>query len=192
MASWIKTLAIAVAVVIAPVLPVSLAQAPTAVPAKPADVKPADQMANGISLSGAWARATPGGARIGAAFLEISAAAGIEDKLIGASSPIAQSVELHDHIRDGGIVKMRRIDVIPIATGKNVTLKPGGLHLMLMDLKAGLKEGDEFDIILTFEKAGAIKIRVPIQKIGAMSGPPAGSAPGMQHDHGSGSGAGTK
>ncbi len=110
MARWIKTLALAGAVVIAPVLPVSLAQAPTAVPPKPAEAKPADQMANGISLSAAWARATPGGARIGAAFLDISAAAGVEDKLVGASSPIAQAVELHDHIREGGIVKMRRIE----------------------------------------------------------------------------------
>lgn len=144
-----------------------------------------DVAVGGITVSAPWARATPGGAKVGAAFLEIRAQAGADDRLMSASSPAAGTVELHDHIRDGGVIKMRRVETIPVQGGKSVTLKPGGLHVMLMDLKAGLTEGELLELTLVFEKAGAVKVPVPIARIGAMTGT---GAPGTDQGSGSGSG----
>lgn len=140
----------------------------------------------GVSIVAPWARATPGGSKIGAAFLELKGGAA-DDKLVAAKAPVASVVELHDHIRDGNIMKMRRVEAIPVPAGKSVVLKPGGLHVMLIDLKEPLKEGAVVDLTLTFEKAGEIKVSVPVQKVGAMGGPH-----GSGSDHGSGSGSGAK
>jgi len=183
--SWLgAATALGVAATLA-TLPLGHAQAPRTPPKTPvAETAPAKP--TGLKVVAAWARATPGGAKIGAAYLEIQGAPDGDDKLLGASSPVAGAVELHDHIKDGGIMRMRRVEVIPVPAGKKVTLKPGGLHLMLVELKAPLVEGDAFDLTLTFEKAGTIKVSAPVQKIGAMKGPEAGSGPGM--DHGSGPG----
>ncbi len=171
-------------------MPVSHAQDPKTLPKSPVAEK-APAKPTGLKVVTAWARATPGGAKVGAAFLEIQGAPDGDDKLLAASTPIASVVELHDHIKDGGIMRMRRIEAIPIPAGKTVTLKPGGLHLMLLELKAPLIEGDAFDLTLTFEKAGTIKVNAPVQKIGAMTAPvEAGSGPGSGpgSDHGSGPG----
>lgn len=159
----------------------------TKAPPPPAAAPKAAEAKSGLKVVVAWARATPGGSKIGAAFLEIQGAPNADDKLIGASSPIAQAVELHDHIKDGGVMRMRRIESIAIPAGKTVTFKPGGLHLMLIDLKAPLVEGDAFDITLTFEKAGEIKVTAPVQKLGALKGP---SGPAVDDGHGSGPGSG--
>lgn len=156
-------------------------------PPPPAAAPKAADAKTGLKVQVAWARATPGGAKIGAAFLEIQGAPDADDKLIGASSPVAQVVELHDHIKDGGVMRMRRIESIAIPAGKAVTFKPGGLHLMLIDLKAPLVEGDAFDITLAFEKAGEIKVTAPVLKLGALKGP---SGPVADDNHGSGPGSG--
>ena len=162
----------------------SLSQGAKTEPAKPGAKE------SGISIVAPWARATPGGAKVGAAFLEIQAKAGRDDKLIGVSSPAAQVVEMHDHVSDGGVMRMRKLEAIPVPGGKAVTLKPGGLHIMMIDLKAPLKEGEAIDLTLQFEKAGTMAVKVPIQKIGAMGGPH-GAGPGSGSDHGSGSGSGS-
>ena len=143
----------------------------------------------GITVIAPWARATPGGVKVAGAFLEIRAAADVEDNLIGARSPAAGTVELHNHVNDGGVMQMRKLDAIPIKGAQSVVLKPGGLHIMLMDIKAPLKEGDKVRFTLVFEKAGELTIEVPIAKIGA-AGPNAstGSGTGMGAGAGSGSG----
>jgi periplasmic copper chaperone A len=153
------------------------------------DAKPAakQQPAN-VTIVSPWARATPGGAKVGAAFLEIQANPGLEDKLVSAASGIAATVELHDHVREGAVMRMRKVDGIPIPAGKSVTLKPGGLHIMLIDLKEPLVEGGTIELTLTFEKSGAVGVKVPVQKVGAMGN--AGSGSGSEHGSGSGSGSG--
>lgn len=181
MGKWLRAMAGAVALGLSAQVSVGLAQDAKA-PAKAPAAAPSE--AKGIAIVTPWARATPGGAKVGAAFMEIQAVPGADDKLLSASSPSAEVVELHDHVREGGVVKMRRIEALPIVGGKSVVLKPGGLHLMLMELKHPLKEGDAVDVTLVFEKAGQVKVAVPVIKIGSM-GPPAGS------DHGSGSGSGS-
>jgi copper(I)-binding protein len=121
----------------------------------------------GVTVVHPWARATPGGAKVGGAYLEIKAAAGRGDRLIAVKSPAAGAAELHTHIMENGIVRMRRVDAIAVPAGKSVVLKPGGYHLMLMDLKAPLKEGDLLKLTLVFEKAGEIEVEATVEPLGA-------------------------
>jgi copper(I)-binding protein len=122
----------------------------------------------GVTVAHPWARATPGGAKVGGAYLEIKAAEGTGDRLIAARSPAAGAAELHNHIMEKGIARMRRVDAIAVPAGKSVVLKPGGYHLMLGDLKAPLKEGDLLKLTLVFEKAGEIEVEATVEPLGAM------------------------
>jgi periplasmic copper chaperone A len=122
----------------------------------------------GVTVAHPWARATPGGAKVGGAYLEIKAAAGTGDRLVAVKSPAAGAAELHNHIMENGIARMRRVDAIAVPAGKSVTLKPGGYHLMLTDLKAPLKEGDLLKLTLVFEKAGEIEVEATVEPLGAM------------------------
>jgi copper(I)-binding protein len=125
--------------------------------------------AGGITVVAPWARATPGGTKVGGAFLELKAAPGAGDRLVSVSSPVAGTVEIHEHINEGGIMKMRRVDGLAVPGGASVTLKPGGYHLMLMDLKQPLKQGDKVGLTLTFEKAGTLAVEGPVAPLGAMA-----------------------
>jgi copper(I)-binding protein len=134
----------------------------------------------GITVIMPWARATPGGAKVGGAYLELKAAAGTEDRLVAAKSAVAGIVEIHDHINEGGIMKMRRVEGITLSGGQTVTLKPGGYHLMLMDLKQPLKQGGKLPLTLVFEKAGEVAVEAVIAPIGA-AGPSGETGPKMGH-----------
>ena len=141
--------------------------------------------AGDISVAHPWARATPGGAKVGAAFMEIKAKDGVADTLVSASTPAAGRVEIHTHIMDDGVMKMRRIENLPVGEGKSVVLRPSGDHIMLFDLKAPLKEGDLLPLTLVFEKAGEIKIEATVEPVGA-KGPH-----GMDHQPGHEAGGGS-
>ncbi len=99
--------------------------------------------------------------RPGAAWLTIRNAGG-EDRLVGAESPAAARVELHTHIHEGGVMMMRKVEGVDIPAGGEAALEPGGDHLMLFGLKAGLKTGDRFPLTLLFEKAGAVTVEVRV------------------------------
>jgi copper(I)-binding protein len=101
---------------------------------------------------------------------------GAPDKLLGASSEVAGRVELHTMEMEGDVMRMREVGTIEVPAGKTVELKPGGLHIMFMDLKKPLANGSSFPLTLRFEKAGEMKINVQVQ-----SKAPAGSASGMDH-----------
>jgi copper(I)-binding protein len=122
----------------------------------------------GVTVAHPWARATPGGVKVGSAYLEMKAAKGHNDRLVAARSPVAGNVEIHNHIVENGIAKMRRVEGIALAGGKSVVLKPGGYHVMLMDLKQPLKEGDLLKLALVFEKAGEIEVEATVEPVGAM------------------------
>lgn len=139
----------------------------------------------GVTVAHPWARATPGGATVGAAFLEIITDKGVTDKLISASSPAAGRVEVHTHIMDGDVMKMRRVESIELKDGKSHVLKPMGDHIMLFDLKKPLKVGDLVKLELTFEKAGPIAIEATVEPAGAMGPHGLDHQPGHDgHDHG--------
>lgn len=152
-------------------------------PAVAQDAKP---KAAGVAVTTPWARATPGGAKVGAAFLEMSAATGAADKLKAAKSPVAGVVELHTHTQSNGVMQMRRVDDIAVPAGAKVVMKPGGFHIMLMDLKQPLKEGETIDLTLVFEKAGEVSVKVPVLKVGSPG--PGGAARAGGSGHGGGHG----
>ena len=120
-------------------------------------------------VTNAWARATPGKAENGAAYLTIQSATA--DRLVSVSTPVAKKAELHTMSMSGGIMQMRPVAGIDVPGGQRVTLKPGGEHVMLLGLDHPLQEGQSFPLTLTFEKGGTRTVNVAIEKAGA-SGPP--------------------
>lgn len=120
-----------------------------------------------VSVTSPFSRASAPTAKAGAAFLTLNIDAG-SDKLLGGSSPVAEKVELHTHLMDNGIAKMRPVEGgIAVTAGTPTELKPGGLHIMLIGLKAPLKQGESFPLTLNFEKAGTVTVSVPVQGPGA-------------------------
>lgn len=119
-----------------------------------------------LEIDNAWARATPGGAAIGAAYVTIRSPTA--DKLVAASAPVAKKAELHTMSMEGMVMKMRPIAGLDIPAGQAVTLSPGGTHIMLVGLAKPLKTGQTFPLTLTFEKAGSRTVNVTVEKIGAM------------------------
>lgn len=139
----------------------------------------------GVTVAHPWTRATPGGATIAAAFLEIKTDKGVTDKLISASSPAAGRVEVHTHVMDGDVMRMRRVDAIDLKDGQSHVLKPMGDHIMLFDLKQPLKQGDLVKLELTFEKAGPIALEATVEPAGALGPHGMDHQPGHEaHDHG--------
>ena len=134
--------------------------------------------AGDLLISQAWSRATPGGAKIGGGYLTIENKGSAADRLIGGSADIAAKAELHEMGVNNGVMKMRPLDRgLAIEPGKTVKLAPGGYHLMLMDLKNPLKQGDKLPVTLEFEKAGKVKLSFDVQGIGAQA--PGGGSGGM-------------
>lgn len=126
-----------------------------------------------IEVTGAWARATAGKAP-GGAFMTITNKGAGADRLVGASTSAAESAELHVTKNVDGVMKMTPVPVLEIKPGQSVKLAPGGYHIMLMGLKAPLKQGASFPLALTFEKAGTVEVTVKVGKPGAMSSVPTG------------------
>ena len=92
--------------------------------------------AEGVDVQGAWARATVLGQKATGAFMKLTAKDGA--KLVGAASPVAGVTEVHEMKMEGDVMRMRAIPGLDLPAGKTVELKPGGYHVMLMDLKAPL------------------------------------------------------
>jgi copper(I)-binding protein len=115
-----------------------------------------------------WARATPGQVPNGAVYLTLTNEGATADRLVGASSPTAKHAGLHSHSMEEGVMKMRPVKAMEVVPGSPTVLKPGGLHIMLMGLKAPLKEGERFPVTLTFERAGSLEVEVMVEKLGAM------------------------
>ena len=121
-----------------------------------------------IQVGSPWARATPGGARTGAAYLTILNKGPADDRLVAIATPVAGMAELHRTVEEQGVMKMLPVPTLNVKAGAQVAFKPGGYHIMLMNLKAPLKEGETFPLALTFEKAGRIEVTVKVEKAGAM------------------------
>ena len=136
--------------------------------------------AGDLVVSGAWARATPKGATIGGGYMKITNNGSMPDRLIAGSTPVAAKFELHEMSLEGGIMKMRPLaNGIEIKPGQTVELKPGGLHVMFVDLKRPLEKGGHLKVTLQFEKAGKAEVDYAIAAAGAAA--PGGHTPGMKH-----------
>jgi copper(I)-binding protein len=121
-----------------------------------------------VRVEDAWSRATPPGAKVGAGYMKISA--GVADRLVGASSPAAARVELHVSEQKGDVMRMRQVKAYDIPAGRVFELSPGGAHLMLVDLKAPLKQGTKVPLTLRFEKGGEIRVELEVRALGAHGG----------------------
>lgn len=136
----------------------------------------ADDMAQvgEVVVHDAWARATIGPVKNSAAYMTIEAIGDEPDRLVAVDSPLAAKAELHTHLMQDDIARMRPLEAIEIAPGTPTVLEPGGLHVMLVGLSEPLAEGDALPLTLTFENAGSVALEVPVRGLGA----------GMQGGHG--------
>ena len=113
-----------------------------------------------VTVREPWVRATVAQQKATGAFMQVVSAAG--GRLVSASSPVAGVVEIHEVVMDGNVMKMRAIASLDLPAGKAVELKPGGHHVMLMDLKQGLQAGQSVPITLVVEGAGGKRETVQI------------------------------
>jgi periplasmic copper chaperone A len=121
-----------------------------------------------LTIQQPWARATPGGAKVGAGYLKITNSGTESDRLIGGSTAIAGTLEIHEMSMTNDVMKMKVLPAgIEIKPGATVELKPNSYHLMLMDLKEPLQAGQKFKATLQFEKAGKVDVEFDVQSIGA-------------------------
>ena len=131
-----------------------------------------------IQVEQLWARATPAGASTGAVYLTITNKSQEMDRLLSASSDVADKLQIHEMKVVNGVMEMREVTGgVAVAANGSVELKPGSYHLMLMGLKKPLKAGETIPLTLDFEKAGKVSITVPIRAMGAGHD----DMPGMGH-----------
>lgn len=157
-----------------------------------------DYKAGSIKIAHPWSRATPPSATIGAGYLTLTNEGSEPDRLIGATSTAARSLEVHEMSVDDGVMRMKPVaGGLEIPAGGTVALEPGGLHFMIMGLTKPLVEGERVPVTLTFEKAGSFDVELAIDKLGTTTPTKAGNH-GASHDaapeaaHGSGHEAGHK
>jgi len=121
------------------------------------------------TVKDAWVRGTVPQQKATGAFMHLSSAQG--GKLVSASSPAAGVVEIHEMVMEGSTMKMRAIPGLDLPAGKTVELKPGGYHVMLMDLKAPLKAGEQVELSLVVEgkdgKKETLAVKAPVKALAA-------------------------
>lgn len=128
--------------------------------------------AQNVDVKDAWARATVQGQMATGAFMKLTAKEGT--RLVSVSSPVAGVAEVHEMAMDNNIMKMRAVAGLDLPAGKAVELKPGGYHVMLMDLKIPLKKDTTIPLTLVFKDAkGAetkTELKVPVNQVAPMAG----------------------
>jgi len=118
-----------------------------------------------IKVENAYTRATVPGQMAAGGFMKIENK-GTADQLVSASSPVAGEVQLHEMAMDGNVMRMRQVKYIALQAGGAVELKPGGLHLMFMNVKAPLTAGETVPVKLKFAKAGEVEVKMPVNAMG--------------------------
>ena len=144
-------------------LPAHAQLAPTTQP-RPGDLP--TQTAQPVKVEHAWVRARLPGQDMTAGYMTLTSADGAARRLVGVSTSAAGMAELHEMRMDGDVMRMRAVDAIELPPGQPVALKPGGLHLMLMDLKTPLAKNTSMPLTLTFEDAAGKRtteeMKVPV------------------------------
>jgi copper(I)-binding protein len=123
-----------------------------------------------VEVENPWSRATAPGAKVAAGYMVVRNKAPVPDRLLGASSPAARKVETHVTVRDGDIMRMREVPGYEIPAGGAFELKPGGPHLMFVDVRKPFAEGETVPVVLRFEKAGEKKVEFRVGR-GAPAAP---------------------
>ena len=119
-----------------------------------------------IKIEHAFTRATMPGQQVAGGFMKIENKTGPADQLLSASSPAAGEVQLHEMAMEGNVMKMRQVKDIAVPAGGAVELKPGGLHLMFMNIKAPFSAGETVPVKLKFAKAGEVEVKMPVNVMG--------------------------
>lgn len=127
---------------------------------------PGQDAAGQVVAHDAWARASAGTASTGAVYLALTGGAQ-PDRLTGVSTPVAAMASVHESTAEGGVMRMRAVNALPVPPGKTVTLAPGGYHIMLMELGHPLVAGQTFPLTLSFEHAAPVTVEVQVRAIGA-------------------------
>ena len=139
-------------------------KAPEATNENPAPA--AAPVSSSVNVSEPWAALTPAGAKVGAGYFTLTNPGTASDKLLGAASPRAKAVELHEMKMDGAMMSMRPVDGVELPAGGTVKFAPGGYHLMFMDIDAPFADGQDIPVTLTFEKAGAVDVSLKVAAAG--------------------------
>ncbi len=132
-----------------------------------------------VTVKDAWVRATVAQQKATGAFMQLQSAQ--EARLVAAQSPVAGVAEVHEMAMDGGVMKMRALPSLALPAGKAVELKPGGFHIMLMDLKGQVKDGDTVPVTLVVEGKDGKRQNVEVKAVARAMAQPA-----MKHEHGHG------
>jgi periplasmic copper chaperone A len=131
-------------------------------------------LADNVKIDGPWVRATAPGQKVAAGFMDLTA--DTDMKLVGGSSPISKSLELHMMKMDGGVMEMRQIPEIALPASQKVQLMPGGLHIMFIDLQKQVKEGDRVPVTLVVRDAAGKEQTLQVEAKAMKAG-------GMMHRH---------
>jgi len=118
-----------------------------------------------IAIDHPWSRATVPVVPTGVVYLILRNTGQSADRLMSVSTPAAEKAQLHTHVQDGDMLRMRKIDAIDLAPASTTALTSGGLHVMLMGLKQPLVKGQTFPLTLVFEHAGPVTVQVDVQGI---------------------------
>lgn len=146
---------------------------------------PAAAQAPGVRAEQPWARATAPRQTVGGVYVTLTSP--VDDRLLGASSPVAGRGEVHEMTMDGNVMRMRELaDGLRLPAGQAVALTPGGLHVMLVGLRQPLAAGQVISVQLRFEHAPPLDLQVTVAPVGAQGPGGAGrgmAKPGMEHAH---------
>uniref|UniRef100_A0A9E7ZUZ5 Copper chaperone PCu(A)C n=1 Tax=Bosea sp. NBC_00436 TaxID=2969620 RepID=A0A9E7ZUZ5_9HYPH len=124
-----------------------------------------------LKIGHPWSRATPAGAKVGGGYLSIENTGTTADRLVSVSVPFAARAEVHEMAVKDDIMTMRPLEQgVEVPAGAKVEFKPGGYHIMFMDLKQQLKQGEMMKGTLTFEKAGTVDVEFKVDSIAAKGG----------------------
>lgn len=128
----------------------------------PGLAKDGAHMPNTVHVMNPWMREAPLVGRNGAAYFVLHNMSDADARIVGAASPIAEAVEIHSHIQDGDVMRMRHVDGLDIATSEFLAFAPGGHHIMLIGLTAALKPGDKVPLTLTFEGGKEVTVEAQV------------------------------
>jgi copper(I)-binding protein len=133
--------------------------------------------ADQVSVQDAYVRLAPPGAPATGAYMVIRNAGDKDVKVVKADNPVSRATEIHNHINDGGVMRMRPVPAIEVRAKGEAVLKPGSLHIMLIDLKTPMKEGDVVPITLNFDDGSSKKVDAKVVR------PTAPAAMPTEHQH---------
>jgi len=121
-----------------------------------------------LVIEEAWVRAVPPVSKMSAAFFRIRNTGDEEDYLIAVRSTVSRKAEIHTTVIEGGTMRMRRLREVRVPAGKTVEFRPMGKHVMLIDLKRPLREGDRVKLTLVFRKSGEISVKAKVRRVRMM------------------------